>query len=251
MMWNDLADELDKWDKKEKPAAFWWRDDDAVQPTPALGQLLEIAAGTPVNLAVIPKLAEESLVAYLSEQKNVSVSQHGWAHENHAPSGAKKAEFQGGRRADDQIGDIVTGFNRMASLFGERFTPIFVPPWNRIEESALAGLLEAGIRYLSTFNARTGKEPDPPRLNTHMDIVDWRGTRGFAGHETVLGQASKHLRDKREGRADPAEPTGLLTHHLVHDEACWDFLSEFNRFIREHPGAYWADVTDILSHEGK
>jgi len=28
------------------------------------------------------------------------------------------------------------------------------------------------------------------------------------------------------GRADPDEPTGMLTHHQRHDVGCWDFLNQ-------------------------
>ena len=44
---------------------FWWRDDDAIEPTPALDRLDALAAtlDIPVHLAVIPDPARQSLAA--------------------------------------------------------------------------------------------------------------------------------------------------------------------------------------------
>src|SRR5216684_8019215 len=52
--WLDLERELDAWRAAGRSATLWWRDDDAVRPTPALDRLLAIAAGVPLALAVIP-----------------------------------------------------------------------------------------------------------------------------------------------------------------------------------------------------
>jgi hypothetical protein len=52
--WCDLVDELDRWEEAGRVAQLWWRDDDAVAPTPALDRLLDVAAGIPLSLAVIP-----------------------------------------------------------------------------------------------------------------------------------------------------------------------------------------------------
>ena len=35
------------------------------------------------------------------------------------------------------------------------------------------------------------------------------------------------------------EPIGLLTHHLVHDEAMWRFLEEFLTHTSVRPGIEW------------
>src|SRR6516165_2204008 len=95
--WADLERELDAWGGDGQVATLWWRDDDAVRLTPALDRLLELAAGTPLSLALIPGglIAEEAeaLAARLRREPAASALQHGWMHTNHAAPGAKKAEL--------------------------------------------------------------------------------------------------------------------------------------------------------------
>jgi len=90
--WKALARELDAWARAGRTATFWWRDDDAVAPTPALKRLLRLAGRhrTPIALAVIPRPAVKSLFDRLADHANVRVLQHGYEHANHAPAGAKK-----------------------------------------------------------------------------------------------------------------------------------------------------------------
>ena len=54
--WAAFRAELDHWQEAGRNASFWWRDDDAETPSPALDQLLALRAsrGLPLALAVIP-----------------------------------------------------------------------------------------------------------------------------------------------------------------------------------------------------
>jgi hypothetical protein len=67
------------------------------------------------------------------------------------------------------------------------------------------------------------------QVNTHVDLVDWRGSRGFVGEERALAGLTDGLRQRRLEKSDPrggtAEPIGLLSHHLVMDEPGWGFLA--------------------------
>jgi hypothetical protein len=59
------------------------------------------------------------------------------------------------------------------------------------------------------------------QINTHVDLIDWRGGRGFVGVEAALGALIAAL---VIARTQSGEPVGLLSHHLAMDEAAWDFL---------------------------
>jgi hypothetical protein len=122
-----------------------------------------------------------------------------------------------------------------------RFVPVLAPPWNRLPESLAKGLAGAGFRGVSQFGARRAASPAPgvSRVNTHVDLIAWRGGRGFAGEEGALSAALAHLMAKREGRADPAEATGWLTHHAVHDEATWVFLERLFETTLGIAGIRW------------
>ncbi|NRB05888.1 MAG: polysaccharide deacetylase, partial [Rhodobacteraceae bacterium] len=129
---------------------FWWRDDDAVAQTNALDQMLRLSETlrTPVQIAVIPGLLEPSLAPAL-DGTTARVLVHGWTHTNHAPAGEKKAEF---RRADTAaIDELSQGMNILATNFGGRLDPVFVPPWNRVSPALYTPLADAGYRAISTY----------------------------------------------------------------------------------------------------
>ncbi|TIW66957.1 MAG: hypothetical protein E5V60_10565 [Mesorhizobium sp.] len=94
-IWQPLVEELASLQRAGRKAEFWLRDDDAVDPTPALDRLLDLTGefAIPVTLAVIPALTDEKLVARLDETPHATVAIHGWAHRNHAPGDQKKQEL--------------------------------------------------------------------------------------------------------------------------------------------------------------
>lgn len=249
--WDALAAELDRWAEDGRTAEFWWRDDDAVDATPALGRLLSVQdeSGVPLALAVIPAKATGALAAKVSDNDGLALLQHGYAHANHRPEGAKKAELGADRPLWDIAREIAEGRTKMDSLFGEgQWLETMVPPWNRIDDPVAALLPGLGFQGLSAFRARRSAEPVPrlSSVNVHVDVIDWRGSRGFAGEEACLAAAVAHLAAKRSGSADADEPTGLLTHHLVQDADCWTFVSRFVAETRDHSAGCWRAARDLF-----
>ena len=246
--WADLRRELDAWADAGRCATFWWRDDDAVAPGPALDRLLEAAAGVPLALAVIPARAEAALARRLEAAPGVAVLQHGWDHANHAPAGERKSELGPHRPLADMAAELAAGRERLRALFGARALPVLAPPWNRIAPELAAALPDAGFVGLSTYRPRPATErPRLMRVNTHIDPVDWHDGRGFLGETPSLLLALDHLRGRRLGLHDADEPTGLLTHHRVTDEACWAFVARFLAETRRHPAARWVGAGELFS----
>ena len=232
-VWEDLARELDAWGTAERAATLWWRDDDAVAPSQALARLNQLgdAHGVVPALAVVPKMAEPAL-------PGTALLQHGYAHTNHGMT--KKAELGADRPAATVAGELQTGRRRLLDLFADRVLPVLAPPWNRIAPEVVALLPALGFRGLSTYQPRAQAEAAPglTQVNTHADIIDWRERR-FVGDDMAAGAVLRHLIDRRLGRVDPAEPTGILTHHLVHDAPAWRFLERLLKFTRAHPAIRW------------
>jgi len=240
--WRDLDLELDAWAAAGSMASFWWRDDDAATTTPALDRLLHIADRTriPLALAVIPALASDDLARRLGPETDAAVLQHGYAHRNHAPDGAKKSELGDDRPVGAILRELRLGRERLEVLFGPRALPVLVPPWNRIAPTVMARLASGGFRGLSVYRARaTARQGDVSVVNAHLDPIDWKRTGGFVGEEAALALVTTHLAARRLGQADRDEPTGLLTHHLVQDEATWDFTSAFLTRTKKHKAARW------------
>lgn len=249
--WSDLDRELAAWGEAGRVATFWWRDDDAAVPSPALDRLLRLAAAAdvPVALAVIPAETGPALAADLRGRPGVSVLQHGYAHRNHAPPDAKKAEL-GAHRPPAEIGvELVRGRNKLRGLFGPSFRPVLVPPWNRIDPALAADLPRLEFAGLSTYGgtAKPFSAPGLTLIDTHIDIIDWKGGRRFVGTAAALDLALRHLAARRRGEAARDEPTGLLSHHRVHDRDAWAFIEAFADRLAAHPAARWCDATALFA----
>jgi hypothetical protein len=48
-------------------------------------------------------------------------------------------------------------------------------------------------------------------------------------------------------RAESAEPSGILSHHLVHDAAAWDFLAELLARLAAHPAARLLAAAEVFA----
>jgi len=259
--WRALDNELDAWAAAGRVADFWWRDDDAHVAGPALDRLLGLSTATavPVAVAVVPALADRT-VADALDGSDAAVLQHGYSHANFAPDGAKRIELGPQRPAPHVLADLGVGRERLAGLFGPRALPVLVPPWNRIAPVLVPMLPEIGYRGLSRYTARRRAEPVAGlvEVNAHVDIVDWKAPAGtdrpagladprpFAGEAAVLAALAGHLAARRTAGADPDEPTGLLTHHLVHDDDAWEFVAALLAHIGRHPAARWRSAAELF-----
>jgi hypothetical protein len=251
--WPDLLAEFDRWEEAGKVATLWWRDDDAVAPTARLGRLLSIASGVPVSLAVIPADAEQELAQWLTHslrsapKASVAVLQHGWRHLNHS-GGGKKSEFPVGRSRSEVASELAAGRVRLSDLFGTRAQPVLVPPWNRFDDSLLSLLARCGLTGISRARARSASSRalGIVEVNTQVDLVAWRGSRGFIGEDAALGGLVEHLRARRLRVVCADEPTGILTHHLVQDEATDAFLDRLIAVSLAHRAVLWLDAGEIF-----
>jgi hypothetical protein len=225
--WAELTRELDRWADGGRAATLWWRDDDAVAATPQLADLLRLAAGIPLALAVVPADAEPGLADALADTPKVAVLQHGWCHANHARHG-KKSEYPAGRSAHDVSHELAAGKARLQALFGPRALPVMVPPWNRFAGEFLPLL------------------PGLAALDVHIDPVAWHRDRGFVGEPAALGALIGQLQAGRLGAQPPDRPIGLLTHHLVTDAATRAFIERLIAVTSIHLAIRWAAVSELL-----
>lgn len=244
--WDALAEELRRWQLAGRVASLWWRDDDACAEGPRLRRLRHLSRSQqiPLVLAVIPGALQPSLEAGLFEGGHFSLWQHGVDHHNLAPAGERKCEFPRQREARALMADLARGRQRLEDRFGTLFQPILVPPWNRIAPSWLVRLPEAGLQGLSTLGPR---QPLPvPLVNVHVDLINWREGRRFAGEVQVLEGLCAHLRARRLGQVDAEEPSGLMTHHGVQDEACWGFLERLLPWLSDQPAVRWVSGPELF-----
>ncbi len=241
--WQLLAEELDHWGQRGRRAVFWLRDDDAVEPSAALDCLLDLTGrfDIPVTLAVIPEKTGMALARRLDESPHASVVLHGWSHANYAREGQKKQELGLFRPADVVLEELRAGAEKLSRLHGCRFVPMLVPPWNRIDDALLAQIETIGICALSVFGP---ERPGAVReVNTHVDVIDWKLTRGGREDSILIGEILERL-----AYMDSADGTvGILTHHLDHDAQVWRFLEQLFVHTSKHPACHWAPISEVLN----
>ena len=250
-MFELLDEELLRWSDAGKAAPFWWRDDDAQSTSTQLDDLLGISAdcGAPLSLAVVPDGLENSLPERLAGLRQVQVLQHGFSHRNFAPADVRKMELGWHRSHDEIVGQLRTGFERLEALFGKQFVPVMVPPWNRIDEQVIEQLKEIGFTGLSTLGPRMEHQQETGLkvVNVHVDIINWKQARCFIGESACETQIVAHLSAKREGRVDANEPTGIMSHHLVHDAGCRQFLANLFDYLGAQEAAVFLDAKTVFT----
>lgn len=245
-----LRTHLDWFAERGQTVRFWWRDDDAIEPTPDLERLLAIANahGVDLALAVIPKDATQALAGRLEHEPHALVLQHGWQHKNFQDKsqGEKAAELGSRRDLDTLLPQLREGKARLETLFGDRFIPAVVPPWNRIAPGVIRALPGLGLTGLSTFTWMhvPGALSGLTHVQSHVDIIKWKKNRRFIGWDSARLRFDLQCTRRR---TNPAEPIGILSHHLAHDEGCFAFLDEFLSVAADHPGASWPRVKDLFA----
>ncbi|MTH98962.1 glycosyl transferase family 28 [Roseibium sp. RKSG952] len=244
---QDLISHLDWFADRGRRVRFWWRDDDAIEPTDDLDRLLGLANmhNVDVALAVIPKNATEALASRLENEAHAIVLQHGWQHRNFQRKdlGEKAAELGSRRDPDQLMAELASGKARLETLFGpERFVPAMVPPWNRITPDISRRLPQIGLTGLSTFTFH--HFPRAQQVQSHIDIIKWKKDRRFIGWDSARARLDLQLCRRR---TNPDEPLGILSHHLAHDEGCYVFLDAFLKIAAHHPGACWPRVRDLFA----
>jgi hypothetical protein len=234
--WHSLAEQIAFAGPRTR---FWLRDDDAIAPTPALDLLLHVTEHhhVPVALAIIPALTGQPLVTRIEDSRMACPVVHGWAHCNHAPDGSKKQELGLHRPLPVVLNELAAARQRMSDLFGGRLLAMLVPPWNRIAPELVPHLGQLGFRALSAFGP-AAPAASVAVVNTQLDIMNWRGSRGCRDHgeliDALSGLIHQHDRDET--------PIGVLTHHLVHDDAAWDFL----RRLFQLTEGRWLSAADAI-----
>ena len=216
--WDELRAALDGVAARGEAIRVWWRDDDAGRDHPALTRLLELAErhDLPLALAVVPMWLDANTQARIAASPNATVLQHGFAHADHAAPEGRSIEL-GGRdpgpsSASWQRPGHARGCVRLclpggagAALEPAGHRPGRAPDRLRVRRPV----------HLRPARRRQGRA-GPGQVNTHLDPVDWRGTRLFVGETAALTRLVAVL--------DAEEPIGILSHHLAMDEAGWAFL---------------------------
>jgi hypothetical protein len=220
-------------DSASEPVVCFFRDDDVGWRADRLRDLLDLVGelGLPVDLAVIPavldaRTAQELVGRIERSDGRLGVHQHGYAHENHEPSGERKCEFGRARPREDQRHDIAAGRERLGLLLGPAVEPIFTPPWNRCTEATGSCLTELGFEILSReASAAPLDAPGLRELPVSVDLLKRRnGARLPVDQIAAIAAAAV----KRGG------PVGVMLHHAEIDRREMEVAAELLKTLAEH-----------------
>lgn len=250
---DPLREEFKLWQQSGRRCSLWWRDDDLVADTPALRRMAELAQRhqVPVLVAVIPGQAADTLAEDTAAMSMLSFCQHGWQHQNHESAGTP-SEFGTARPLEEVAEDLRRGYERMAQLFGSRFFPVFVPPWNRVREDALPLLRQVGLYGVSQHTGQPAATAVLPAFDTHVDILQWAPAPPMLCRpvDELVERLVAILREWRS-QSDPMPPLGLLTHHRPMQDDAWAFMEQLIAVTREFDCVHWLAADEFFVARAK
>ncbi|WDT78002.1 MAG: glycosyltransferase (plasmid) [Candidatus Manganitrophus sp.] len=225
---------LEKMGEENKKIDLFLRNDDVDNDEETLQQLFDIALAhyVPLNLEIIPGALTDSGIKLLDHHKHLhptlfELNQHGWLHLNHEKEG-RKCEFGISRNFDQQWEDISNGKALLEKIFGEKFYPVFTPPWNRCTEETHHVLDRLGFRV---FSKDKGERPVTrfsfKEISTTLDLYRWKGKPLMKSPEEIVESLTIQMRE--------TGPVGILLHHKVMNEEAFHFLDALLGALCQYP----------------
>lgn len=208
----------------------FFRADDIGVPSHRFTRLLGLFAKyrMPLALAVVPAWLT---VLRWGQIKTIADThpllwcwhQHGWRHVNHEPVG-KKCEFGPCRKENEIYSDLKRGGERLRKILGDRFFPVFTPPWNRCDGRTLNIIKKQGFIAVSrnpgAFPETRGGFPD---IGVQVDLHTRKG-RGSTDRRLLFDEIA-------HGLASGA--CGFMIHHRRMNRTAFAFLEALLRALSD------------------
>lgn len=188
---------------------------------------LAIDRRIPVVYAVIPGKIDKRTVRFLCRAKEktpqlLDIVQHGWVHVDHSVDAGTKYEFGALRSLKSQREDIQQGLRKMHLVFGEHFTPAFVPPYHGYDERTLRLLQEEGFQVFSAGTRRSLKKRRFLNMPAGVSFTRY----GRDGTKSIFNAADMMRMLAADIRCRPL--SGILAHHAdFTTSACRKELERF------------------------
>lgn len=244
---EQLINVLEKSPAEERVINLFFRDDDIDEDEDGLRRLLDLflLRQTPVNLEVVPGLLTDACVALLRQYPPslVELNQHGWRHTNHEREG-RKCEFGASRSFEQQFEDIANGQRRMNEAFGDRWSPVFTPPWNRCAEETFRALDQLGFAALSKIRGRQPIVGHKFReISITFDPYRWKGEPAMKSPESIIEELVTQMNE--------LDTVGIMLHHKVMDSTAFFLLERLIETLRIYPGVRFHTFQSLLQAMGE
>jgi len=240
-----IAAALDARDPKS-PCTVFFRADDIAVPGKQLAGLMALFTKhrCPLCLAVVPAWLTRPRWRGLKllGKKEPSLwcwHQHGWRHANHEREG-KKQEFGPGRTTAQIRLDLGKGRDRLQSIMGASFAPVFTPPWNRCSMDTLGQLEPNGFQAVSRgLGASSNTLPGLPDLFVNVDLHTRKALDPASAWASLFSDIKQ---------AVSKNYCGFMIHHRQMNDAAFSFLDALLAALkakREIRICGFADLLDI------
>lgn len=245
---RELSFALDRLQREACAVRVFFRDDDVDDDEDSLRKLAEVflERGIALNLAVIPgRLTRQGaalLHNYLRESPElIGLDQHGFLHVNHESEG-RKCEFGPSRSFDRQRADIAEGRRMFSDEFGERISPVFVPPWNRCTPSTRRALVELGFSAIShwrgTESAASESTDALIDIPATLDPYRWKQGPQPKPEQEIFRDLVKQL--------EAGGVIGVMLHHKVMDAAARAMTGRLLDVLAASPAVRFYRFSDLL-----
>jgi hypothetical protein len=238
-----LINALEEWQAEARVIDIFFRDDDVDEDVDSLRPLLDLflTLQTPVNLEVIPGLLTDAAIRMLRQcpPSLVELNQHGWRHVNHEREG-RKCEFGASRSYEQQLEDIADGQRRMNEAFGDGWSPVFTPPWNRCAEVTFRALDQLGYAALSKSHDEHPATGHKFReISITLDLNRWKGDPAMKSPESIIGELVTQMYE--------LDTIGIMLHHKVMDSTAFSLLERLIETLRAYPRVRFHTFRSLLS----
>lgn len=242
-MTKELKTELQRLEDKGRTVNVFFRDDDVDENEQTLRQLLCLFGEmqTPLNLEIIPARLTDDCAEFLLKQNRAlfELNQHGWQHVNHELVG-RKCEFGESRSFDQQLADIAAGQRRMNEAFGNVWSPVFTPPWNRCTADTYRVLDELGFAALSKdHGSQPATEHSFREISITVDLYRWKWGPAMKSPEYIFDELIPQLSE--------SDTVGVMLHHKVMDVMAFDFVRELVESLRESKAVRFHTFQSLLN----
>ena len=224
---------------------FFRADDIALIDTQFV-DLIKLFKGrkVPLGLALVPKWLDQKwwdrILALCGDSGLWTWHQHGYAHLNYQTRG-KNYEFGPARSPEEKERDLARGWEHLASLAGKRLSPIFTPPWNRVDLETLQALKRLGFAAIS--RSLRPKIPPLPGLMELPVAVDPH-TRNEPGPAQAYAALETQL-----GEALASGLCGIMLHHQLMNRAAFEWLDDLITALARVPGVELTGMSDLLAQQ--
>ncbi|MCD4720346.1 MAG: polysaccharide deacetylase family protein [Desulfobacula sp.] len=214
---------------------FFFRADDIGVPSKNYSRMMALFLKyeIPLCLAVVPtwltRKRWEAMNDFVKKGQNLFCwHMHGYRHMNYEVQG-KKQEFGPIRSSTAVFNDISRGRKTLQSILGDKFTPIFTPPWNRCSLETMQVLKEIGFKGISRSY---GSLPLPPAgledFPIHVDLHTRKEKTAEQGWQKLFKEITR-------GMQFPA--CGIMIHHMRMNEQAFVFLKYLLECLAAHKQA--------------